>query len=181
MNSRDLKYFAMEYLRFHKRCIYFCTEFGPHWCDVAGMDKTTFYEIEVKVNKYDFLADFKKEKHRLYKSGLGPNYFYFLVPQYLSGFCKEWLHDEKLPYGLLTPCEKKNKKGIPLRVLHNPSRLHEKKPGAKDIRAMTMRMGSELINTYLSYKEACDMVNRRSEHHNRWENILNNNLERVES
>lgn len=54
--------------------------------DYLAMTKAGYwYEVEVKISRSDFLADFKKlDKHQLlrsgWKSGLRPNYFAYCVP-----------------------------------------------------------------------------------------------------
>ena len=71
---------------------------GLQEMDVISISKADYiYEYEVKISKSDFIADFKKPKHKLFtekisvknyiKEGVQevwfytPNYFYFVVPK----------------------------------------------------------------------------------------------------
>ena len=57
-------------------------------------------EIEVKISKSDFLADFRKDdRHRRIRDELGPNEFYFAVPPEMAAYAKERIPDY---CGLLT-------------------------------------------------------------------------------
>jgi len=57
--------------------------------DWFGLSKSTHYayEVEVKITKSDFKADFKKPRHKKYteyfskKEGFCPNCFYYAVPE----------------------------------------------------------------------------------------------------
>lgn len=66
-----------------------------NWCemDIAGLRKSGFLdEVEIKLSRADYLADFKKtvgniyqvhrNKHVALEAGeLAPNYFYFMMPE----------------------------------------------------------------------------------------------------
>jgi len=87
ITSADIKLRLLQYFRF-KRSMLCGTEVycGPNISDVIAIDpiKKISYDIEVKVNYYDFSMDFKKVKHKSMELGLSDiNYFYFAVTKEL--------------------------------------------------------------------------------------------------
>ncbi len=98
----------VNYWRFSRAHKYIATEAG--WgisADVLSSDGKSVYETEVKVDKHDFLRDFKKHKHFTYERALGnkvvfcPKRFYFAVPESLSEWALETLESRKSKYGLI--------------------------------------------------------------------------------
>jgi len=103
-----MKVSIMAYFRFKRRCPYVASEvdtgFLPRRADVLVGDQkmTKVVEIEVKLNKADLHADFKKKnwKHKYYKNGghIGPTHFYFAFPSNVN-----FLSDGIIPreYGVI--------------------------------------------------------------------------------
>lgn len=96
MDSSEIKTVLMTYLRFSKGCDAIASEAGYFNSDVLASKQNMLYEFEVKTSKADLTADFKKPKHKVYKTIKSrtssyvydhvPNYFYFAVPQELAEF-----------------------------------------------------------------------------------------------
>lgn len=62
---------------------YRCYAFGKHESDFLTVTSAGYiHEIEIKMSRSDFLADFKKQdKHTRLQHGEYANYFWFAVPQ----------------------------------------------------------------------------------------------------
>lgn len=110
MNSDLLKNEILKYFRF-KRQFYLCaTEVnnGFEIADILVSNGKKIIEIEIKISYSDFLADFKKRKHKKVYIGnniyrldyLKANKFYFCIPHDLKEKCLEYLNKNNLPYGL---------------------------------------------------------------------------------
>jgi hypothetical protein len=110
MNSNILKNAILHHFRF-KRGFYLCaTEVRLHGQTSDIMlcnDDNEIIDIEIKISYSDFLADFKKLKHKKIKGTPGfpylyANKLYFCIPADLKKKCLEYLDNNKLPYGLIT-------------------------------------------------------------------------------
>lgn len=122
--TRKLEKEAQKWLMNSKYCrLALCNIYTWDWeCDVFGVTKSDFtHEIEVKVSKMDFGADFrnKKGKHYSTKFGRGANYFWFCVPGELLEFVQERLPEYA---GLLYL-----HKGGYIKVFHPAPILHSNK------------------------------------------------------
>lgn len=172
LDSTELKLYALEWLRFKKRCIYFATEFLD--ADIYGLMKTQSLEIEVKVSKSDFRSDFSKAKHLNIKFGhtWAPNYFYFLVPLGMVEYCLDFLNKKEgasvrtwpikiksqelslEKYGLMTVDPKEWSTDTPVKIVRRAKKIHDNPPPENHFRSILLRMGSELILTWNRYHDA---------------------------
>jgi len=111
MNSNILKNAILEYFRF-KRHYYLCAtevRYGEI-ADVLVCNDKEIIEIEVKTSYFDFIADFKKMKHKKVYTGnnnfiyahLNANKLYYCVPCDMKESCLKYLKENKFPYGLLS-------------------------------------------------------------------------------
>ena len=98
-----MKSACLDWLRFQHRCPIVATEVGVWSSDVMGINTKGVYEIEIKVSETDFMADFRKHKHRMYEIGdsCTPDYFYFCVTKEIESYVTERLQDLDSPYGVL--------------------------------------------------------------------------------
>jgi len=109
----ELKLVLMKWWRFDRRHDLIATEVGRGinadalGIDIADPARGEITEFEVKVDFEDMKADRDKPKHKRYlitKSGLIPDYFYYVVPETLESRAKRWLEDTNCPYGLIVYC-----------------------------------------------------------------------------
>ena len=88
--TRDaIKWLQMKGYKIVTKNVYFYD-----WeCDVFGINTSNIpVEIEVKVSKMDFMADFDKiEKHRLTSNGEGAGEFWFAVPRELASKIENYI------------------------------------------------------------------------------------------
>ena len=88
-------------------------------CDAVGITKSYMtHEVEVKVSKSDFTADFRNKKGKHYKTkyGQGCNYFWYAVPVEMADYAITRIPEYA---GLLSV----NQNGY-VKVLTNAPRLH---------------------------------------------------------
>jgi len=113
------------------------------------MNKNRFIlEIEVKVSKSDFRADFKKRKHEHYEKadilppvryGIRfPNYFYFAVPE-----------------GLISPSEIPEKYGL---IYVNPNRSFEPVIVVKKAKLLHKQKAPEKVNKQFAHLLSYRMI-----------------------
>ena len=143
--SEEMKLAALKWLRFGRQCFAVATEFGNFSADVIGLNAKSLYEIEVKRSKSDFLADFKKGKHRLYGSSLMshcPNYLYFLVPLEMVDWAVLKMREIEAPYGVMA-----YGKYPAISVARRCKRMKTTNRGQVEIDIM-LRMGSDYLNIY---------------------------------
>lgn len=154
---------ALAWLRYGKRLPFVCTEAGPWNADVMGMDQDHCVEVEIKKSRADLLAEFRNKgpKHYLYQNAfpagqaLVPNFFYFFVPYELGDSTVELvnekapkagvasvMHPGRTPYGV----------GKGVVVLKRATRLHAGKPSMRFMKAVQMRMGSEICSLRLAFE-----------------------------
>lgn len=96
MNTSTIEKKVVTWLMSATKCsIAFSRNYAFDWeCDVLGVTKLEYsHEVEVKVSKSDFLADFKNKKGKHYntKYGKGCNYFWYAVPQKMESYAKQRL------------------------------------------------------------------------------------------
>ena len=92
MTARDLQYAVIRC----RRGLMVINKIPLRWCECDVLEITSsllWHEFEVKLSRNDFTADFRKKvyssgkgmisKHDILqdKSGQGPNYFHFVVPE----------------------------------------------------------------------------------------------------
>jgi hypothetical protein len=154
MNSSDLKAEALGWLRYGKRMTAICTELQlPGWSpDVIGCSPTSVVEVEIKVSKQDFKADFlnKTAKFWRYKDPQGlsnriPNYFFYLVPETLAATGLNIVKEGFPKAGLLA--YKPDMNVIPGRnidIIKGAERLHDESPSPQFIHEVLLRATSEL-------------------------------------
>ena len=104
-------YASVCWLRYKKNCDIVCTEIGYQWMmDACGISLNhqgeieDIIEIEVKTNIADLRRDFEKkeQKHIDYSEGKKcPNYMYYVVPETLADFAKDYLETKNKSYGLM--------------------------------------------------------------------------------
>lgn len=157
MDALTLKTAAMCWLRFGRQLTYVGTEIGDFSSDVLGASDEKMYEIETKVSRTDLKKDFTKPKHSIYKQdnprtwGV-PNYFYFLVPEFLKDFAIELCNSKNPKLGVLVY---KDGDGPMFRladrlyVAKKATKLHDHAPKPQILEKMAKRLSSDLCNTYL--------------------------------
>jgi hypothetical protein len=148
---------ALAWLRFAKRMPVVCTEAGPFYADVLGMNTSMCIEVEIKKSISDLRAEFREKthKHLIYgrgdtvRSSYAPNYFYFMVPGDISAKAKEIL-DEKFPRAGLAAVQYPSLRGWDVGknivVVKRPTKLHDRPPGTAFVRQAVMRMASEIAH-----------------------------------
>lgn len=153
MKSKELKAKLLHYYRFRRRYKYIATEAGVWNSDVLVSDENEIIEIEVKISLSDYLKDFSKNKHNVYKAPSKyyktflPNKFYFCVPENLAAEILPLLKDSK--YGLLVCLEGKiTKKGSFIKCVKKAENISDS-ISKKLLHALQLRMGSELIRMKL--------------------------------
>lgn len=151
LNADRMKAFLLRYFRFEKQIKHVATE--VMYADVFYYRKTKrleySVEVEIKISKSDFKADFKKDKHFYYNHNeeyrfIQPDYFYYAFPDDL--FTKEELANIKLPsekYGILLM----NKDGYTW-VTKTAKRLTTSS-NPRNLEALINRMGSEIATLWL--------------------------------
>lgn len=146
--SRQLKYSTLLWVRYHMKSYLFATEVGRFHSDVAFIKDEMLYEIEIKVSIQDFKKDFLKEKHEKYSlnDSWTPNYFYFLVPEFLRDKAFEILRNSN--YGLLVYKDANVEPN--LRIIHAKKsvQLAKAKVDGNIKMEIIRRMGMELISRH---------------------------------
>lgn len=163
LNSKDLKAFAIQWLRFGKQCHICATEAGEFHSDAFGITDDFSIEIEVKISRSDLMNDFKKPKHGLYKALDSknhrffniPNYFYYLIPYSLQfdaeSLCKG------TPYGIILSDTNQLSEGK-FTVCKSPRMIHTNKPTEKLKKVVLFRMASELANYHLNFEKIIKQI-----------------------
>lgn len=154
-----IKLQLMKYFRFDRSFIFVCSECINH-SDISAINNTSLIEVEVKISKSDFLAEFngksrvKKYKHLVMSDGkspysryIVPNYYYFCttpeLKDYVLTYLKENGHDK---YGLLICDEKRQfNKRSHIYCVKQAKKIHDKKPTEKTFEKVAKRVQSEMI------------------------------------
>lgn len=152
----EIKLELLKYYRYKRNCIC-ATEFAlfSGVSDIIVYDlKKNLIDIEVKISKSDFKADFNKDKHRIfnktinrYKSKTMPNKFMFCVTEDLKEFALEYLKDYPL-YGLLVIEENiyRNKVYYNIKTVKRAKKLHNKPIDKKLLTdKFLLKLNSEVI------------------------------------
>ena len=126
MNTKTIEKNVVHWLMTCKYCkIAVNNNYVFDWeCDAFGVTKSYMtHEVEVKISKSDFVADFrnKKGKHYRTKYGKGCNYFWFCVPESMVDYALERLPEYA---GLLTV---KDRHWGYVQIIQNAPRLHNNK------------------------------------------------------
>jgi len=162
---------TMGWLRFGKQFHYVAREVGSFSADVLGTNGKTTVEVEIKMSKADFKADWKKDKHHHYKKRAHtdshtypsghvtrwqqsiPNQFYFAVPISMKEFGLEQINANEPDYGLITMDH--NATHIPdfhlwkrLKVAKRAKFLHRKPPSEQMLISMAARMSSDICHIH---------------------------------
>ena len=106
IDSKQFKWALIEYFKYDRGFDLIATEVLN--CDVMAVSKKEVIDIEIKISKSDFLADFKKHKHYKYNQLLkdsayswnncGPNKFYFAVIPELVDFVVDFIKANTTEY-----------------------------------------------------------------------------------
>ncbi len=162
INSYYIKAHLLNYFRFHRGYMYIACECGDYKADFIACDGKEFIEVEIKTTYQDFIADFKKRKHKRYKKLSGmwtPNRFYFIVPENIVEKCAEYLRTAKLKYGLLVIADDKYYgKQLPqiyfestcdaIHIVKKAQALHTERVSLSVINSIVQRQSSELCKKY---------------------------------
>ena len=147
MDSKEIKRKLIHYFRFFRRYYFCATEVGEFYSDVMVANSKEVIEIEVKVDKYDLINDFKKKKHFHYKKKTKallkyiPNKFYFAVPKHLVYIAEQYVKDT--PYGIIMILEgKENTGNHKIKIIKRASFIHKEETAIR--RTILLRMGSEV-------------------------------------
>ena len=161
----------MGWLRFGKQFHYVAREVGMFSSDVLGASPRTIIEIEIKVSRSDFRADWDKDKHQIYKeqkfehvhtypNGTErrwqqwlPNQFYFACPAHMKEFAIEQVKEKAPDYGVIVVEE--NMMEIPtftqwktLRTVKRAKFMHKKPPPPGVLTDIVARMSSDLAHMH---------------------------------
>ena len=157
MNATQIKMCVLCWFRFKKKWNHIATEVGGYNADVVGANNKYLYEVEVKVNFKDFLADFEKQKHKTYKSlkvnnwrALWiPNKFFFAVPEDLVKETLSYLREYHPDYGLLTVKWESWWHSPVIHTVMQAKFLHKKPVSKKALDLILHRMSSEICGHYI--------------------------------
>lgn len=156
----------MCYFRFKRQFPIVASEAGGYYSDVLCVKGTEIVEVEVKVDRSDFEADFKKDKHRNYRNDdtenkwrFHPDKFYFAVPEEMKDYCLKRIKEECPEYGLIVIGEpKKDYWGqyeFPIRVV-KPCRKFKKSVRDDKI----FEENKEVINARVS-SQLCGLLQKQ--------------------
>jgi len=173
---------TMGWLRFGKQYHYVAREAGMYSSDVLGTNTKNVIEIEIKVSRSDFKADWKKYKHRDYKkrehihvhkypSGHErrwqqhiPNQFYFACPEHMKDFAIEQVKEHQPEYGVIVLRD--NTTEIPnfsmwnrLRVVKKAKFMHRNPPRPGLMSDLAARMSSDLAHIHFQRRMHKDWMN----------------------
>jgi hypothetical protein len=154
---------AMAWLRYGKHMPLVCTEAGYWSADVLGIDDTKCVEVEIKKSIADLRADFRRKtrKHETYanlkadgRAIWSPNYFWIFVPASIGRQALTVLDELDAKHAGLAVLEAETTRpghaGRWVTILRRAPRLHGNKPHPKLVRAIQLRMGSELTTLRLN-------------------------------
>ena len=146
MKSDYIKACLSAYTRFKYGCGVMATEVGNFSADFVMYRKGQLLEVEIKTSKSDLLADFRKDKHKIYKTGKHhwiPNFFYFAVPKELVEVAL--LKGLNYGYGVMVIDEHGMYKDR-VRILRRAKPIHVRSVNDKVKRAIVQRLASEMAN-----------------------------------
>jgi hypothetical protein len=158
LTAKIIKYILMDKYRFNDQLMV-TSECGG-FCGIADimtydLKKEIFVEIEIKISKQDLKNDIKKMKHHLPLETAPIHKFYYAVPTFLVNYCKEYLDEHGLPYGIIEICTDQldnfklkafeDSSGL-VKVVKKCKLFHKNKPPKSSIRNFMMRISSELVS-----------------------------------
>jgi len=154
MESKTLKKALLCYLRFKRGMIYVATECGMFNADVLAIKDDKLIEVEIKISKSDFLADFKKPKHESYREAdIGtPHLFYFCVPSDMSDYVLNYINSHNLPYGVMSVVSKVSSWKDAVSIVKSAKKIHNREIGKNTKDIIAARMSSEIANLYLKMR-----------------------------
>lgn len=186
MTSHEIKGAILQWLRYDRQFHYVATEVASfHSADVLAAKAGEVVEVEVKISRFDFRADFKKGKHATYtrkmeypdsELPLGkweriPNRFYFAVPDALVAEVEPLVAGK--PYGLLVikPILTSDGARIEVTCKKPAKRIHKQPPDAQVLQELAARMSSELCGLYSGHRLVNGFVTRLLETGRAWAKI----------
>lgn len=150
---------ALAWLRYGKHMPLVATECGYWSADVLGIDENKCIEVEVKKTISDLRAEFrnKTKKHETFarlepdgRAMWSPNYFWIFTYAHLGAQALKVLEELGMEHVGLAVLQKEsttvNGAGHWVSILRHAPKLHNGKPHKKLIRALQLRMGSELVS-----------------------------------
>lgn len=159
----------MGWFRFGKQYHYVAREVGEFASDILASNGRTVVEVEIKVSKSDFRADWKKDKHRIYKKRIHvhthtypngykikydqpiPNQFYFACPGSMKKFAIEQVKTKQPEYGIIILEDSSESTELKkLKVIKRAKFMHRKPPEPKLLERLVARMSSDLANVHLN-------------------------------
>lgn len=161
-----IKLQVMKYFRYTKGYTFVCSECINH-SDISAINNTNLVEVEIKISKSDFLAEFKGEtynkeyKHKVLqglvkprKSYIVPNYYYFCVPKELAQFVRDYLKEHGYDkYGVLV-CDEYRQYNQRSHIFSAKSakKIHNTSPSDTTWLTIGKRVQSEMIGLYEKVK-----------------------------
>ncbi len=140
-----LEYAGLYWLKHTKKCSLVCTEY--RYADLAGIMGKYWIEIEVKRSKQDLKRDVSKSKHKLTDQWFAPNYYYFLVPEYLKEDAVKEAASINKKYGVLYLKDGFGEYNYP-EIAKKGFRLHDGNLTDNSIEDMMRRIGWDLVKAY---------------------------------
>lgn len=162
INSDFIKTALMLDYRFARKCNIIATEVGAYSSDFLAVSncRKKLIEVEIKISKQDLIADFKKEKHQIYKEGkrkfvghdnirefceYTPHEFHFCVPSDLVNDAIELTNGTN--YGVIKCGIGNGSVSVGRTVIvKRAKKLHTKEISQNVIDNILKRMASELAN-----------------------------------
>lgn len=163
----------LGWLRFGKQYHFVAREAGMFSSDVLATDRKNVIEVEIKVSRSDFKADWKKDKHNHYKKRAHvhthkypsgherrwqqniPNQFFFACPAHMRDFAVEQVNEHQPEYGVIVLQD--NTIEIPnfhmwkrLRMVKRAKFMHKKPPTPGLMLDLAARMSSDLAHIHFN-------------------------------
>ena len=142
-----LEYAGLYWLKHTKKCSLVCTEYRQ--ADLAGVMDRFWIEIEIKRSKQDLKRDAFKTKHKIMNYWFAPNYYYFLVPEYLKDDAVKEAAKINKKYGVLYLKDVDGEYSYP-EVAKKGYRIHNGNLTENSIEDMMRRIGWDLVKAYKS-------------------------------
>ncbi|MCK9467624.1 MAG: hypothetical protein M0P94_04835 [Candidatus Absconditabacterales bacterium] len=165
-----IKMCLFYYFRISKQCKYICSEFGKGNADIFAENEKSKkqYEVEIKVSKSDFNAEFVNKKcyssFKILKHSEGCDiyknmYFYVCVPEELKEYTKKIFSSDKRfsSYGILT-CDFNGKTTFKEKI--KVIKIAKKQSEYKDLKEKIIsRMSSEIFCSRKQYVSSLCKIN----------------------
>ena len=160
LNSSFIKLQLMKYFRFDRNYTLCCSECINH-SDINAVNDKDLVEVEIKISKQDFLAEFKGDSRiKAYKHDIlnhfgekkpkygyiTPNFYYFCVTSELKSYVLDYLNANYPNYGLLV-CDNYRQYGRRSHIycVKRAKRIHDTPPSQRVFIRIYKRVQSELI------------------------------------